>query len=86
VRLFKAFIHLQATHYIDFCIANLLHTVNALDKPLEVIYMYIYYFLLNSLLKYEGEKGGYEECVGRGSGEECEAAAGDRSGIPGARV
>jgi hypothetical protein len=36
VRLFKAFIHQQAAHYIDYCIGNLITTVNALEKPLEV--------------------------------------------------
>ncbi|ELR15845.1 heme NO binding domain containing protein [Acanthamoeba castellanii str. Neff] len=35
VRLFKAFIHQQAAHYIDYCIGNLITTVNALEKPLE---------------------------------------------------
>ncbi|ELR21219.1 uncharacterized protein ACA1_355230, partial [Acanthamoeba castellanii str. Neff] len=36
VRLFKAFIHQQAAHYIDYCIGNLITTVNALEKPLEI--------------------------------------------------
>jgi hypothetical protein len=36
VRLFKAFIHQQAAHYVDHCIGGLIATVNGLDKPLEV--------------------------------------------------
>lgn len=36
VRLFRAFIHYQAPHYIDYCISDLIRSIDELEKPLEV--------------------------------------------------
>jgi len=37
VRLFRAFLYNNAPKYIDYCIEDLMNSVDALDKPLEVM-------------------------------------------------